>query len=220
MTSGTSGTSGPPELRIAVDDVRVAEFAALPTLEFGLTIHGADGVEVRSVVLSTQIRIAATRRTYDGPSQARLAELFGAPEQWSRNLSSLLWTQTVTQLPAFTGSTTAAVPVTCTYDFEVAVAKYFHGVGDGEIPLEFLFSGTTFYLADGRLQAARIAWDTEAEFRMPVRVWKDLMDHYFPASAWLRLGRDAFDRLYAYRSRHTLTGWDDVVESLLKTGGS
>ncbi|GGO78514.1 DUF6084 family protein [Nonomuraea cavernae] len=213
-------TSGPPDLRITVDEARVAEFAALPTLEFGLTIDGADGVEVRSVVLDTQIRIAATRRTYGGADQARLAELFGAPEQWGRSLTSLLWTRTVTHLPAFTGGTTAAIPVPCTYDFEVAAAKYFHGLEDGEIPLEFLFSGTVFYLADGLLQAARIAWDTEAEFRMPVRVWKDLMDHYFPASAWLRLGRDAFDRLYAYRSSHTLAGWDDVVESLLRTGGS
>lgn len=213
-------TSGPPELRIAVDGVRVAEFAALPTLEFGLTIDGADGVEVRSVVLNTQIRIAAARRTYGRADQARLAELFGAPEQWSRSVTSLLWTQTVTHLPAFTGSTAAAIPVACTYDFDVAAVKYFHGLGDGEIPLEFLFSGTIFYLADDRLQAARIAWDTEAEFRMPVRTWKDLMEHYFPASAWLRLGRDAFDRLHAYRSRHTLAGWDDVVESLLRTGGS
>ena len=44
-----------------------------------------------------------------------------------------------------------------------------------------------------------IGWDREAEYRLPVRVWRETMDHYFPGSAWLRLERDTFDRLYAYR---------------------
>jgi hypothetical protein len=35
------------------------------------------------------------------------------------------------------------MPVTCTYDLEVVAAKYFYALEDGEVPLEFLFSGTT-----------------------------------------------------------------------------
>jgi hypothetical protein len=207
-----------PVLRIRVEGVEAAGSAAVPTLRFRMRLDTAAGQEIRSVSLDTQIRIAAAARAYDERSKQRLAELFGPPGDWHRTVSSLLWTQAVTQVPPFTGSTAAHVDVACTYDFEVAVVKYLHGLSDGEVPLEFLFSGTIFYLADGRLRAVRIGWDTEAEFRMPVRVWKDLMDHYFPDTAWLRLGRDVFDRLCDYRIRHTLHGWDDVVGALLKTG--
>ncbi|WP_113702394.1 DUF6084 family protein [Nonomuraea lactucae] len=208
-----------PALRIEVEEVRAAEFAAVPALEFGLRIGNTGGPEVRSLVLDTQIRISAARRSYDEASRERLAELFGPPEMWGRSLRSLLWAQTVTQVPAFTGETRALVRVPCTFDFEVAVVKYFHGLTGGEVPLEFLFSGTTFYLAEGRLRATRIPWDTEADFRMPVAVWKDLMERYFPATAWLRLSRDTFDLLCAYRTRRALPLWDDVVETLLKEAG-
>jgi len=54
---------------------------------------------------------------------------------------------------------------------------------------------------------------------MPVRVWRDVMDRYFPSSAWLRLSREVFDRLYAYRVRHTLLSWDETVDALLRAGG-
>ncbi|MFI7439587.1 DUF6084 family protein [Nonomuraea indica] len=214
-----STTAGAPALRITVEEVRAAEFAAVPMLEFALRIANPGGPEVRSVTLDTQIRISAARRAYDEPSRRRLAELFGGPEAWSWNLRGLLWAQTVTQVPAFGAGTAATIRVPCTYDFEVAVAKYFHGLTDGEVPLEFLFSGTTWYVAGGRLRVTRIPWDTEADFRMPVTVWKDVMDRHFPGGAWLRLDRDTFDRLHAYRTRHVLPGWDDVVGRLLKEAG-
>jgi hypothetical protein len=212
-------TAGAPVLSMVVEGVRAAEYAAVPTLEFSLRIVHAAGPPVRSLTLDTQVRISPAGRAYDEASQERLAELFGRREEWGRNLRSLLWAQTVTQVPAFSGETVVPVRLACTYDFEVAVAKYFHGLRDGEIPLEFLFSGTIFYLVEGRLLAGRVPWDCEAGFRMPVRAWRELMDRYFPGSAWLRLDRGAFDRLYAYRVRHTLTGWDDVVDRLLKEAG-
>ncbi|MFI6789672.1 DUF6084 family protein [Nonomuraea sp. NPDC050383] len=216
--SDTTTAGGVPALRITVEDARAAEFAAVPALEFALRITDASGCEVRSVILETQLRIAAARRGYDEASRERLAEVFGPSELWGRSLGSLMWAQTVTHLPAFTGQTAALVRVPCTYDFDVAAAKYLHAVRDGEIPLEFLFSGTTFHLDGGSLRAARLPWDTEARFRMPAATWRELMDHYFPGGAWLRLGRDMFDRLHAYRTRNALPGWDEVVESLLKAG--
>jgi hypothetical protein len=100
----------------------------------------------------------------------------------------------------------------------VVGTKYFAALEDGEIPLEFLFSGTVFYRKDGgALQVARISWEKEAHFRLPVRVWREMMDHYFPNSAWLRLPKDTFDRLYAFRSRNALLTWDRTLESLLNT---
>ena len=109
------------------------------------------------------------------------------------------------------------MPVGCTYDLEVVAAKYFHALDDGEVPLEFLFSGTVFYAGEGvGLQVARISWEKEAEFRLPVRLWKEMMDHYFPNSAWIRLRRDAFDRLYDYKVRMGFPTWESAVEALLR----
>jgi hypothetical protein len=42
------------------------------------------------------------------------------------------------------------------------------------------------------------------------------MDQHFPGSAWLRLGRDAFDALYRYRAANAMVSWDDAVTRLLK----
>jgi hypothetical protein len=114
------------------------------------------------------------------------------------------------------------MPVPCTYDFEVVSAKYFHALGDGEIPLEFLFSGTIFYRgADGALQIVQIPWEKEAQFRLPVCVWQQMMAQYFPNSAWLRVRRDTFDRLYAYKVCTGLPTWEAALEQLLRasTGG-
>src|SRR5262249_15311044 len=151
----------------------------------------------------------AVRRGYDARAQERLLELFGEPVRWGETLRSLLWAQTTLVVPPFEGSTLVDLPVACTYDLDVAAAKYFHALEDGDVPLELLFSGTVFYTAaDGRLGTAHIPWDREARFRLPVQVWKDMMERYFPGGAWLRLGRDAFERLHAYRSKGTLLTWD------------
>jgi hypothetical protein len=205
----------PPELRFAVEKAGAVDFAAVPTVRFTLRIDGAGAPPVRCLALDTQIRVAAARRRHDPPTRRRLTELFGAPEEWGRTSRSLLWARVVTQVPGFDGGTITSIDVSCTYDFEVAVAKYFHTLPDGEVPLDFLFSGTIFYADAGLLRVARIPWDTDAAFRMPVQVWKDVMDHYFPRSAWLRLDREAFDRLYDYKIQHTLTTWEDVVGKLL-----
>ena len=134
-------------------------------------------------------------------------------------MRSLLWTHTTLQVPPFPGSTVVDMPVTCTYDFEVVAAKYFHALVDGEVPLEFLFSGTVFYAAEGgRLQTARISWEKEAEYRLPVRLWKEMMGHYFPNSAWIRLRKDAFDELYDYKVRKGFPTWEAAVGSLLRMG--
>ena len=179
-----------PDLNFEVVDAEVLSFAAVPSLLFKLRIENGGEEPIRSVALNTQIRIAATQRHYDAAEQEMLLELFGEPHRWGETLRSLLWTHTVLQVPPFSGSTVVDMPVPCTYDLEVVAAKYFHALDDGEVPLEFLFSGTVFYAGEGvGLQVARISWEKEAEFRLPVRLWKEMMDHYFPNSAWIRLRR-------------------------------
>jgi hypothetical protein len=206
-----------PDLDFGVEDAEVLEFAAVPTLLFKLRIENLEEEPIRSVALNTQIRIAATQRHYDAAEQERLLELFGEPSRWKDTLRSLLWAHTVLQVTRFSGSTVADMPVPCTYDLEVVAAKYFYALEDGEVPLEFLFSGTVFYAGEGgRLQVERISWEKEAEFRLPIRLWKEMMDHYFPNSAWIRLHRDAFDQLYGYKIRKGLPTWEAAVEALLR----
>ena len=206
-----------PDLEFKLEGAEVAEFAAIPSLVFKLRIENLEDEPVRSVALNTQIRIAATGRHYEAAEQERLLELFGEPSRWKDTLRSLLWTHTVLQVPRFSGSTVVDMPVACTYDLEVVAAKYFYALEDGEVPLEFLFSGTIFYAGeDGRLQTTRISWEKEAEFRLPVRLWKEMMDQYFPNSAWVRLRKDAFDQLYDYKVRKGLPTWEATVEALLQ----
>ncbi len=206
-----------PDLDFGVEGAEVLEFAAVPSLLFKLRIENLEEEPIRSVALNTQIRIAATQRHYDPAEQERLLELFGEPHRWGSTLRSLLWTHTTLQVPPFSGSTVVDMPVPCTYDLEVIGSKYFYALEEGEVPLEFLFSGTVFYAGEGgRLQVARISWEKEAEFRLPVRVWKEMMERYFPNSAWIRLRKDAFDRLYDYKVRRRLPTWEAAVEALLR----
>jgi hypothetical protein len=206
-----------PDLEFKLEGAEVADFAAIPSLVFKLRIENLEDEPVRSVALNTQIRIAATGRHYEAAEQERLLELFGEPSRWKDTLRSLLWTHTVLQVPRFSGSTVVDMPVACTYDLEVVAAKYFYALQDGEVPLEFLFSGTIFYAGeDGRLQTTRISWEKEAEFRLPVRLWKEMMDQYFPNSAWVRLRKDVFDQLYNYKVRKGLPTWEATVEALLR----
>jgi hypothetical protein len=204
-----------PELRFAVTDAARLEHAAAPTLRFALAVSSG-GAPVRSILLDTQIRIAATRRAYAPESDDRLFELFGARADWGTTLRSLLWTRTTLVVPPFTGATEVDLLVPCTYDLDVTATRYLDALADGDVPLEFLFSGTVFYTApDGRLQTARLSWELEAEYRLPVTVWRATMDHHFPSTAWLRLDRASHDRLVAYKARRALPTWADVLDELL-----
>ncbi|MCA1729740.1 MAG: DUF6084 family protein [Actinobacteria bacterium] len=206
-----------PDLDFGVESAEVLGYAAVPSLLFKLRIENLEEEPIRSVSLNTQVRIAATQRHYETAEQERLLEVFGEPHRWGNTLRSLLWTHTVLQVPPFSGSTVVDMPVTCTYDLDVVAAKYFHALEDGEVPLEFLFSGAVFYAGEGGgLQVARISWEKEAEFRLPVRVWKEMMERYFPNSAWIRLQKDAFEQLYDYKVRMGLPSWEAAVETLLR----
>ncbi len=104
----------------------------------------------------------------------------------------------------------------CTFDFNVAATKYFEGLTDGEIPLHLMFSGTVFYAnADDALQVAPISWEQETRFKLPVKVWRNMMDLYYPNSVWLSLRRDAFERLYQYKMQHGIPTWEQALERVL-----
>lgn len=205
-----------PELGFAVDDVTAVEHAVVPTLCFRLRLDAGDR-EVRSLALNVQLRIDATRRKYEPGDEARLVELFGGRERWGTTLRNLMWTSVSINVPRFTGRTIVALHVPATYDFEVVAAKYLHALESGEVPVELLFGGTLFYQgAAGGLQAAPVSWEQEAKIALPVAVWRQAIDIAFPGSAWIRTGRDVFDRLWAYRAARALPSWEATLAELLE----
>ena len=206
-----------PDLGFRVESVSPVPFAAVPSLSFSLAVTNPSAdQQVFSVALRCQIQIEVTRRAYSGPDQERLLDLFGAPDRWSQTLRNMLWTNVTATVPPFTGTATVAVQVPCTFDFNVAATKYFHGVEEGDIPLCFLFSGTVFYDGgDGAPQVAPISWNREARFRLPVATWRSLMEMYYPNVAWLCLRKDVFERLYQYKMRHGIPTWEAALERIL-----
>jgi hypothetical protein len=206
-----------PDLSFQVEGAEAVPYAAAPLLALKLRVVNADAEEpIQTVALRCQIQLEVTRRRYNPEEQERLHDLFGEPERWGQTLRTMLWTHTSTVITPFQGSATFELQVPCTFDFNVAATKYFAGLEDGEIPIELLFSGTVFYEAlDGALQVAQISWETEAKYRLPVRVWKEMMDIYYPNSAWLNLRRDVFDRLYEYKRRRGIPTWEQALEEIL-----
>jgi hypothetical protein len=211
----TASAASIPQLSFTVLVAARLEHAATPTLRFAVRADSG-GAAVRSLLLDTQIRIAARRRRYDATATDRLFELFGPREDWPTNLNSLLWTRVTSVVPPFTGETTIDLHVPCSYDLEVAAGRYLDALADGEAPLEFLFSGAVFWSGEGgMLQTARISWEAEAEYRLPVAVWRETMDRHFPGTAWLRVDKASFDRLCTYKSARALPTWAAVFDELL-----
>ena len=206
-----------PELNFQVEGAQPVPYGASPLLAFELRVtNSGPEPRIHSVVLRAQIQIEVTRRRYTPDEQAKLLDLFGEPSRWGQTLKNLLWTNAIVIIPTFEKETIAQLQVPCTFDFNVGATKYFHGLSEGELPLNFLFSGTVFYAGSNeQLQVAPISWEKEAKFKLLLKTWKDLIDHYYPNSAWLYLRRDVFDRLYQYKVRHGIPSWEQVIERVL-----
>lgn len=206
-------------LGFRITGVRPEARAAVPTLVFDVALEEGSDIAIESISLRCQIRIEPQRRRYSTVEKDRLRELFGDTPRWGDTVRPFLWTHVSTVVPGFAGATSFELPVTVTYDLEVAASKYFHALGDGDIPALFLFSGTLFVSGPHGLRVEQVPWDREARFQLPVQVWRELMDAYFPSSGWLRLRRDTLDRLQRAKVRRALASWDDVVSALMRDAG-
>jgi hypothetical protein len=205
------------DLGFVVEGAEAVRFAAAPLLALKLKITNDLPDElIHTVALKVQIQLEVTRRQYHAKEQARLLDLFGTTDRWGQTLRTMLWTHVSLVVPQFRGSTLTDLHVPCTFDFNVAATKYFHGLTSGDIPLCFQFSGTVFYQGrEGALQVSPISWDKEAKYRLPVKVWKDLMEEYYPNSAWLALRKDTFERLYEFKVREGIPTWEQAVDRAL-----
>src|SRR5215831_7600650 len=197
------------ELTFGCKQASASRYAATPTLSFRLTITESSGVRVHAIALRCQIRIEAQR----------LHDLFGDTSRWADTVKPIQLAMVSTMVPAFTSLTEVGLEVPCTYDLEVASARYLQGLDDGTIPLLFLFSGTVFTApAEGSatgFSVELIPWSSEAAYRMPVSVWREVVDLHFPGSAWLRCSRETLDALSAFKAEHALATWDATLTALL-----
>jgi hypothetical protein len=204
------------ELSFSVLNARAEPYAAVPTINLRLSVASSVPEPVHAVALRCQVRIEPQRRRYDSGEEERLEELFGDTPRWGDTLRPFLWTHLATTLTGFTGVTEVDLPLPVSYDFEVAGAKYLHSLGDGEVPLVLLFSGTVFSRGNSGFSAQPVPWHAEASYRMPVKVWRDVMDMYFPNSGWLRLPCETIDRLSRRKVEWALATFDQTIETLLK----
>ncbi|MGE5134591.1 MAG: DUF6084 family protein [Gemmatimonadota bacterium] len=202
---------------LAFDCVGAAagRYAVVPTFSLRLRISETTGQQVAAIALRCQLRIEPARRRYSAAEAERLHDLFGDPSRWADTLKPLQFTTVSVMVPAFTGSTEIDLPITASYDLEVAATRYFAGLEEGGIPLLLLFSGTVFTTVDGRLQVQQVPWSKEALFRLPVSVWREAIDAHFPNSAWIRMSRDTLDELQRFKTRHALPTWEAAVSALL-----
>lgn len=207
-----------PELQFQVEGAEVEPFAISPQLAFKLRITNADANElIHSVALRAQVQIESPRRGYSAEEQTGLRDLFGEPARWGQTLRTFLWTHTSVIVPAFQRGTEVKLLLPCTFDFNVAATKYFAALAEGEVPICLQFSGSVFYAEEnGPLQVMPIPWDKEVRFRLPVKLWRELMDSYYPGVAWLCLERDAFERLYRYKVERGIPTWEQALDSLFR----
>ena len=194
-------------------------YAATPTLAFQLAITERSGVRVHAIALRCQIRIEPHRRRYSPAEARRLHDLFGDPSRWADSVKPIQLATVTAMVPSFTAVTEVDLQVPCTYDLEVASARYLHGLDDGTIPLIMLFSGTVFVATDEGYSVELVPWSAEATYRMPVTVWQDLVDIHFPGSAWLRCSHETVDALSAFKAERALPTWDATLGALLREAG-
>jgi hypothetical protein len=198
-------------------DARGEPYAVTPTLAFTIRISELTGAGVHAIALRCQIRIEPRRRRYTDAEADRLVDLFGEAPRWAETLKPMQLATVSVMVPGFTGDTDAVVPVPCTYDLEIASTRYFRALDDGTVGLLLLFSGTAF-LEDGTgYTVEQLPWTAESRYRLPVAVWRDMVERDFPNSAWLRCSRDTLDALGRYRSRHALPSWEHTLKALLST---
>lgn len=199
----------------SVVDIFAEPYAAAPQLTARLRIEETSGQTIHAIALRCQVRIEPQRRGYRDEESAGLASLFGERERWSQTLKPFLWMQTNTMVQGFTGITEADLALPCTYDFEVTGSRYLHALGEGTVPMSLMFSGTVFTRGSNGFGVQQVPWDCDTTYPLPVEVWRQVIDFYYPSTGWIRMDRDVIAELADFRSRHGLTTWEETVQRLL-----
>ncbi|HET9073705.1 MAG TPA: DUF6084 family protein [Solirubrobacteraceae bacterium] len=201
----------------AVLGARPVRHAAVPMFSLDLQVSESTGTAVYMIALRIQLMLEPARRDYDDATRERLLELFGPPERWAVTTRSLVWTRLDVLVPAFSTSTVLSVPIPCSYDMELAAVKYLHALPDGGVPLALHFNGTIYYPAqDGRMQMVLVPWASSVDFRLPVAVWRETVEHYYPNTGWIAVRSETLAELTRVKLARGLATFDDCVRSLLE----
>src|SRR5580692_9943811 len=101
-----------------------APYTATPTLLFRLKVTEGLGERVDAIALRCQIRIEPHKRRYSPDEARRLHDLFGDTSRWAETVKPIQLATVTTMVPGFTSVTETELLVPCTYDLEVASARY------------------------------------------------------------------------------------------------
>ena len=206
-----------PALDIEVSSAHFERFAAAPTLVFGARVTESAGRPIYTIALRCQINIDPARRRYDSESRERLSELFGEPQRWGATTKSFMWTRVDLLVPSFEEATDFEITVPCSYDLEVTATRYLRGLSEGAVPLSFHLSGSVFYkTSTGELRITQVPWDIDVRYELSLAVWKDMMEHHYPNSGWVRFEEETLDSLLKYKAERGLSSLDACLMELLE----
>ena len=194
------------KLEFAARRARAEPRSAAPVIRLPVEVR-APGTKIEALVLRARVQIEPWKRVAGALEKELLRELSGT--------QPLQWADVGITLCSFAEATTFEIPISCTYDMQVAATKYLTAVVRGDIPVRVFFNGTAFFASENGFLVEPLSWDCECEAMVPVQVWRDAMDACFAGQAWMRVDRATFDALARYRVSRGFDNWDRTLEYLL-----
>jgi hypothetical protein len=202
-------------LAFSILDVTADRYAAAPQLLARVRVEETSGEAIHAIALRAQVMIEPQRRPHTDDEAAGLLDQFGPRARWKDTLRAFLWTFATTMVQGFSGAQEFDLAIPCTYDLEVTGSKYLHAQRVADVPIRMLFGGTVFSRGTTGFAVEQVPWNLEATYALPVAVWSELMDHFFPGCGWLRLDRESMAALGRFKGAHGLISWDEVIGKLL-----
>ena len=167
---------------------------------------------------TSQLQIAARRRRYDAVAQERLFELFGPAASWGRRCTRCRGRarrSSCRRSPDVDAWSSCRCPAR--YDLEVAASRYLDALEPAaRCRSSSCSAGPCSTRATRRLQATRIAWESEAE--LPAageRVARDDGPRTSPAPLAAAGQRERSTGSPRSKARNALATWEETVDTLL-----
>ena len=157
---------------------------------FALGVTETSGREVFTIALTAQINIDPARRELRRRARASASSTSSAsPSAGRRPRTASCGRTRRTLVPSFTGADARSrCPCRARYDLELAAAKYFYSLPDGEVPLALPLHAARSCTAatTGSCRSCSSRGRARRTWRMPVATWREMMERHYPDGA---LGR-------------------------------
>lgn len=89
-----------------------------------------------------------------------------------------------------------------------------------EIPFKLVFYGTAIYQGSDSDTFYFFPFPQlppkEAEFRLPVNLWRSLMRNYYGEARWVSIREGTFEKLNKYKETRRLASFDEALKTLLE----